>query len=242
MADMALDPKYGASAQVQTLAQQIKGAQDPEIAQMQGWLTAWGAPSTMASASTDAAGDMAGMDMGGVSQDGMMTDAQMAALLVVANQYNLNPWTKEIYAFPDKSNGIVPVALSYHITDDLNLDNVLNWLRQPGSNASSHWVIDRDGTAAALDRTDYRDVDVRLMLDDEDYDALVDATSADAVTFLGLAIGQYLASRTGLPIDFQIQRNTEANERHHGVRNPLGHTRQLANYRGDAAPEADDGA
>ena len=31
-----------------------------------------------------------------------------------------------------------------------------------------------------------------------------------------------------------------ANERHHGVRNPLGHTRQLANYRGDAAPEADD--
>ncbi len=96
------------------------------------------------------------------------------------------------------------------------------------------------GTAAALDRTDYRDVDVRLMLDDEDYDALVDATSADAVTFLGLAIGQYLASRTGLPIDFQIQRNTEANERHHGVRNPLGHTRQLANYRGDAAPEADD--
>ncbi|TXH45269.1 MAG: DUF305 domain-containing protein [Actinobacteria bacterium] len=86
MADMALDPKYGASAQVQTLAQQIKGAQDPEIAQMQGWLTAWGAPSTMASASTDAAGDMAGMDMGGVSQDGMMTDAQMAALAATTGQ------------------------------------------------------------------------------------------------------------------------------------------------------------
>lgn len=37
------------------------------------------------------------------------TDAQMTALLVVANQYGLNPWTKEIYAFPDKS-GIVPVV------------------------------------------------------------------------------------------------------------------------------------
>ena len=41
---------------------------------------------------------------------GEVSDAQMAALLVVANQYGLNPWTKEIYAFPDKSNGIVPVV------------------------------------------------------------------------------------------------------------------------------------
>lgn len=38
------------------------------------------------------------------------TDEQMAALLVVADQYNLNPFTKEIYAFPDKSGGIVPVV------------------------------------------------------------------------------------------------------------------------------------
>lgn len=37
-------------------------------------------------------------------------DAQMTALLVIANQYGLNPWTKEIYAFPDKNNGIVPVV------------------------------------------------------------------------------------------------------------------------------------
>lgn len=41
---------------------------------------------------------------------GQVTDAQMTALLVVANQYSLNPWTKEIYAFPDKSNGIVPIV------------------------------------------------------------------------------------------------------------------------------------
>jgi hypothetical protein len=34
----------------------------------------------------------------------------MSALLIVANQYGLNPWTKEIYAFPDKNNGIVPVV------------------------------------------------------------------------------------------------------------------------------------
>lgn len=41
---------------------------------------------------------------------GDVSDAQMIALLVVANQYRLNPWTKEIYAFPDKKNGIVPVV------------------------------------------------------------------------------------------------------------------------------------
>ena len=41
---------------------------------------------------------------------GQVSDAQMTALLVVANQYTLNPWTKEIYAFPDKNNGIVPVV------------------------------------------------------------------------------------------------------------------------------------
>jgi|LSQX01.2.fsa_nt_gb phage recombination protein Bet len=40
---------------------------------------------------------------------GNVSDAQMQALLIVADQYGLNPWTKEIYAFPDKG-GIVPVV------------------------------------------------------------------------------------------------------------------------------------
>jgi len=41
---------------------------------------------------------------------GNVSDDQMVTLLLVANQYGLNPWTKEIYAFPDKNNGIVPVV------------------------------------------------------------------------------------------------------------------------------------
>lgn len=41
---------------------------------------------------------------------GQVSDAQMTALLVVANQFGLNPWTREVYAFPDKNNGIVPVV------------------------------------------------------------------------------------------------------------------------------------
>lgn len=44
-------------------------------------------------------------------RDGLeITDEQLAALLIVADQYNLNPFTKEIYAFPDRQNGIVPVV------------------------------------------------------------------------------------------------------------------------------------
>ena len=38
-----------------------------------------------------------------------ITDGQMTALLVIANQYGLNPFTREIYAFPDKGS-IVPVV------------------------------------------------------------------------------------------------------------------------------------
>lgn len=60
-----------------------------------------------------------GMDIGGdelvqtlkaTAFKGQVSDAQMASLLIVANQYGLSPWTKEIYAFPDKNNGIVPVV------------------------------------------------------------------------------------------------------------------------------------
>lgn len=40
---------------------------------------------------------------------GNVTDAQMTSLMIVADQYGLNPWTREIYAFPDKG-GIVPVV------------------------------------------------------------------------------------------------------------------------------------
>lgn len=86
------------------------------------------------------------------------------------------------------------------------------------------------GTAAI--RGPYRDVDVRLILDDDEYNHLA-GQRPEIVPFLGLAIGEYLAARTGLPIDFQVQRQTEANAQHAGPRNPLG-VRSLANYAGDA--------
>lgn len=37
-------------------------------------------------------------------------DSEFAALVIVANEYKLNPLTKEIYAFPQKGGGIVPLV------------------------------------------------------------------------------------------------------------------------------------
>lgn len=37
-------------------------------------------------------------------------DAEFIVLTLVANEYNLNPLTKELYAFPAKGGGIVPVV------------------------------------------------------------------------------------------------------------------------------------
>lgn len=79
----------------------------------------------------------------------------------------------------------------------------------------------------------HNDVDVRLIMQDEAFDAMADGIGMPAVWFLGLAIGEYLASRTGLNIDFQIQRATQANAVHSiKRRNPLGYCR-LGNYQGD---------
>lgn len=76
MADMAL--QKATTPEVQQLAQQIKDAQDPEIQQMRGWLTAWGAPEQMDGMDGM---DHGGMDMGGQSAAGMMTDQDMTALM-----------------------------------------------------------------------------------------------------------------------------------------------------------------
>lgn len=92
------------------------------------------------------------------------------------------------------------------------------------------------GTAA--ERQQYRDVDVRFIMADKRFDRLKKAVGLPGLAFLGIAIGQHLASLTALPIDFQIQRQTEANHHHGGkMRNALGH-RSLANYEGDA-PKVD---
>jgi phage recombination protein Bet len=43
-------------------------------------------------------------------QDREASDEQVIMFMVVANHYELNPFTKEIYAFPTKGGGIVPIV------------------------------------------------------------------------------------------------------------------------------------
>ena len=38
------------------------------------------------------------------------TEAEFKSFIIVSNKYNLNPITKEIYAFPGKSGGIIPIV------------------------------------------------------------------------------------------------------------------------------------
>jgi hypothetical protein len=77
------------------------------------------------------------------------------------------------------------------------------------------------GTAGVGGAESYRDVDVRLMLDDDEFAAV--CPTRERWELLCLSISAYLASRTGLPIDFQVQRKAEALERFGGrPRNPLG--------------------
>jgi len=45
-----------------------------------------------------------------------------------------------------RTHGQQPVAIIYHIADDMSFGNVRSWFQNPASNASSQVVIDRDGT------------------------------------------------------------------------------------------------
>ena len=76
------------------------------------------------------------------------------------------------------------------------------------------------GTAGLGGADRYRDVDVRLMLDDDEFAAA--CPTRERWELLSLCIGAYLSARTGLPVDFQIQAVSVANAKHDKPRNPLG--------------------
>lgn len=71
---------------------------------------------------------------------------------------------------------------------------------------------------SSITRPDYRDVDVRVILDDDEVVAL------DAILnrrMFGVALSAWGERATGLPIDCQVQSMTEANVPEHGARQAL---------------------
>lgn len=93
MSDMVL-AKQGIDPRVVDLAKQIKAAQAPEIEQMKGWLTQWGAPAMSMPSSMPMPGMMPGMSPSSTNpgddgaphhgampgMTGMMSDQDMSAL------------------------------------------------------------------------------------------------------------------------------------------------------------------
>jgi len=83
---------------------------------------------------------------------------------------------------------------------------------------------------------DFRDVDVRLILADDEFDRLF-GHAPELWSVFCYAVSRQLAADTGLPVDFQVQRMTEANEKHGDrPRNHLGARARHALFadRGDA--------
>jgi hypothetical protein len=109
--------------------------------------------------------------------------------------------------------------------------NRLDWACRP--------IADAFGTAlylvgSALIRPDYRDIDVRLILPDEDVERLFGVDGAHGTPaaptphrlqlLLHIALSDLIAKAANLPapVDFQIQSMTEANVPEHGHREPIG--------------------
>ncbi len=86
---------------------------------------------------------------------------------------------------------------------------------------------------SSIARRDYRDVDVRCILTDAEFDRLFrgppNGPNDDGQGYhnalwslMCTSISAHLSDCTGLPIDFQIQRQTQANVKHSGRRQALG--------------------
>ena len=82
---------------------------------------------------------------------------------------------------------------------------------------------------SALERPDWRDIDVRLIMGDEEFDALFPGCRERHTwefnprwLIMTISITEWLRKRTGLPVDFQFQPQSHANDRHKGPRNALG--------------------
>lgn len=66
---------------------------------------------------------------------------------------------------------------------------------------------------SSLKTRDFRDVDVRLIMDDAEYDKLFRSGHLDALwSLMCTTISAWLSQQSGLPIDFQIQKQSYANE------------------------------
>lgn len=85
---------------------------------------------------------------------------------------------------------------------------------------------------SCLERPDFRDVDVRMMMDDASFSRLFPAANIDPATWefdprwclMVVSISKWMSDQTGLPVDFQFQPMSRANALHKGKRHAMGLT------------------
>jgi hypothetical protein len=80
---------------------------------------------------------------------------------------------------------------------------------------------------SCLTTRDYRDVDIRCILEDAEFNRLFKGCGEcyqyhSLWSLMCASISEWLSNRTGLKIDFQIQRQTQANAENDGPRQCLG--------------------
>lgn len=83
---------------------------------------------------------------------------------------------------------------------------------------------------SCLHKPDWRDVDVRMIMEDEAFANLFPKATLHSGAWefdplwciMTVAISKWLKDQTGLPIDFQFQPMTRANQKYNGPRHPVG--------------------
>ncbi|RUM06892.1 hypothetical protein EFR84_11230 [Rhizobium chutanense] len=83
---------------------------------------------------------------------------------------------------------------------------------------------------SSLERPDWRDVDLAMILDDEAFQREFPNAPLHSASWeldpkwliLTVALSKWLSEKSGVPVDFKFQPRTFANERHSGPRNPIG--------------------
>ena len=81
------------------------------------------------------------------------------------------------------------------------------------------WLV-----GSALETRDYRDVDVRVTLNDEAFETLFGASPPPLIPLrllIGLGISEYLSTATGLRVDFQIQKASDVSDKDRAKRRHL---------------------
>lgn len=85
-----------------------------------------------------------------------VSDSQMIALLIVAQQYGLNPFVRELYAFPDKG-GIVPVVSVDGWSRIMNTHDQFDGMEFKTENDSCTCIIYRKDRSHPTSATEYMD-------------------------------------------------------------------------------------